>query len=224
VRWPDGHEQGNVTFEREIAEAQGADLLTVEDSRIRALLSRMPAAVPEGSHPCIAIDQISDKVSGWWSLWRISMHAGDHREQRLFAIFVDDAGQVLAPTAKTVWDAVIDGRARLHRGDDSERGNAAETCQRLAVDRGESIYRELMNRHTGRIERARKKGREAFRVRRKALDHIGLETVRQYRSRQLDQEEASWRERLEQESQVIPSLAGILFVRLEHTREPGAAS
>jgi len=54
-----------------------------------------------------------------------------------------------------------------------------------------------------------------FPARRRAIEHIGLPAVRNYRLAQLDQEECAWREQIEQKSQVRPEMVPLLLIRLD---------
>lgn len=54
-----------------------------------------------------------------------------------------------------------------------------------------------------------------FPARRRAIERIGLPAVRNYRLAQLDQEECSWREQLEQKFQMSPEMVPLLLIRLD---------
>ena len=64
------------------------------------------------------IPDVSDKTTGVWSLWRISLHTSGGREQRFLALFVSDDGRVFGPTARTIWDRLIDLPAGLSQATD----------------------------------------------------------------------------------------------------------
>lgn len=221
LRWPDGLEQTDVTFDRQDVDGKSGTVLTVEDRRVRQLLARLPSQPPGGAFPVVTVEGVSDRVSGWWSLWRVSLQSEDEREQRLLCLFVDDAGKVLGPTAKSVWDAVIDGKVRCASMVVEGGVNNMDALRRVAAERGESIFRELSSKQQDRVRRERTKGEEAFRVRRKALDHVGLDAVRQYRVRQLEQEHAVWQERLDRRGRIVPELTAVCAVRVGAT--PGGA-
>lgn len=105
------------------------------------------------------------------------------------------------------WDlVVIDEAHRL--------GGSSEQVARYKLG-------ELSSKQQDRVRRERTKGEEAFRVRRKALDHVGLDAVRQYRVRQLEQEHAVWQERLDRRGRIVPELTAVCAVRVGAT--PGGA-
>ena len=138
-------------------------------------------------------------------------------------LFVDDQGKVLAPTARNIWDALIDGRFEHREAGLADDGAQLDRHRTVAAERGEQVFHELATRHQHRIERERKKGHDAFRVRRKALHHVGLDAVRQYRERQLDHEEAAWKDRLRRREETLPELAPICLIRVANLAE-GASS
>jgi len=218
-RWPDGFEQSDVVFDRVEAESTGATVVTVEDHRVRALLSRLPQISPNMRATDVIVDGVSDKVTGWWSLWKISLQSEEDREQRLLSLFVNDSGQVLIPTSKSVWEAMIDGRITVCGGDTTVTPEMAESIHRIATKQGEHVFNELATRHEERLSRERRKGRDAFKVRRKALSHVGLETVRQYRIHQLEHEESLWIVNIQRRSRVIPELACICMVHIVEASE-----
>lgn len=214
LRWPDGTEHEDAVFSRQEADAAGGTLVTVEDKRVRRLLANLPHVAPQMAIPSIVVDGVSDKVSGWWSLWRIALQSEDERELRLSPLFVDDGDRVLAPTARTVWDSLIDGRFQCASAVPPSETAIADKLRLVASERGEQLFRELATRHQQRLERERKKTGEAFRIRRKALRHVGLDAVRQYRERQLDQEEFQWNERISRREQTLPELGLVSVVRI----------
>ncbi len=214
LRWPDGTEHDDAVFSRQEADVAGGTLVTVEDKRVRRLLANLPHVAPQMAIPSIVVEGVSDKVSGWWSLWRIALQSEDERELRLTPLFVDDGERVLAPTARTVWDALIDGRFECMASMSPNEAGILEKLRQVASDRGEQLFRELATRHTQRLDRERKKTGDAFRIRRKALRHVGLDAVRQYRERQLEQEEAHWNERMSRREQTLPELSLVSVVRV----------
>lgn len=217
LRWPDGTEHEDAVFSRHEADAAGGTLVTVEDKRVRRLLANLPHVAPQMAIPSIVVEGVSDKVLGWWSLWRIALQSEDERELRLIPLFIDDADRVLAPTARTVWDALIDGRFECSVDVPTSETAIAEKLRIVASERGEQLFRELATRHRQRLERERKKTGEAFRIRRKALRHVGLDAVRQYRERQLEQEESQWNERISRREQTLPELSLVCVARVAKT-------
>ena len=72
----------------------------------------------------------------------------------------------------------------------------------------------MRQRHLRQIQVEKDKADYSFRTRRKLLQAIGLPEVRDYRLRQLAQEEAQCAEDLRREGQVLPQLTPLLMLKI----------
>jgi SNF2 family DNA or RNA helicase len=218
LRWPDGEEMRLAVFDRREAEAQGTHHLSLEDPRVRALTSRLPISAPGQPLVQVAVPGVSDKVAGVWSLWRIGIQTDDRQEQRWMPLFEADDGAVLAPTARVVWDRLIEQgpgvriMGRPLGGEDAR--SAYENARRLAEEHGRGSYQELVAEHRARTERERRKTERVFSARRRAVERIGLPQVRAFRLAQLQDEEREWRSRMERADRALPVLTPLLVVRV----------
>jgi hypothetical protein len=79
----------------------------------------------------------------------------------------------------------------------------------------EGSFHELVARHQQRLKREQEKGRYAFRVRRDALNRIGLPEVRQHRLKRLDEDEKAWAGELRKKEYILPQLQPVLLLRVE---------
>lgn len=218
LRWPDGAESGKAVFDRAVAEEAGASLLTVEDDRLRTALRRLPRVAPGEPIVGLVVPGVSERVTGTWSLWRVSLVAGERTEHRFFPLFVSDAGLALGPSARVIWDRLVglepDGvGAQLvePKGDgEAEYG----VLRGLAEEAGHPLFDELIARHREELARERAKGEHAFASRRKIVERLGLATVRAFRLRQLDAEQRAWEARIEAEGTAVPDLAAIAMIRV----------
>lgn len=222
--WPDGTSQRRAVFSRQEAKEAGTTLLSLEDPRIRNLTAGLPQFAPGQPLGAVTLDGISDKVSGTWSLWRIALRTQDGRSHRVMPLFVSDEGRVLAPTARTVWDRLID-----LDGDCSAVTSAAvvgdaamqsyDQARAEAESQGQSVFSELMDSHRERQAQKRQKGRRAFDARRKGIEHIGLPQVRNHRLLELEREEAEWKRRLAEQDPALPELTALILLRIARSGE-----
>src|SRR5260221_2786705 len=127
LRWPNGEISLGAVFSRDDADLLGATLISLEDQRVRGLTTDLPVFAPGQPIPSIIVPDVSDKTSGTWSLWRISLHTIGGREQRFHALFLTEDGRVFEPTARTIWDRLIDLPNGLNQGN-------GEVSGALAVD------------------------------------------------------------------------------------------
>ncbi|MFO1153058.1 MAG: helicase-related protein [Rhodospirillales bacterium] len=223
LRWPDGCEIRGAVFSRDESELPGTVHLTLEDDRVRGLTAQLPVFAPGQPIPAIRVPDVSDKIGGLWSLWRVSLQTTTGREQRFFPLFVSDDGRVLGPTARTIWDRLIDLPAGIERDAGDLDGplavNAYERCQQAAETQGATVFDELAASHCQSVDRERRKGILAFASRKRAIERLGLPQVRAYRLRQLAEEESRWRIELAAREAALPDLAAVLLLRI---RKDGA--
>jgi superfamily II DNA or RNA helicase len=222
--WPNGKQQHRAVFSRQEATQAGTTLLSLEHQAVRSLTARLPQFAPGQPLGAVKLDGISDKISGVWSLWRIALRTQESRSHRIMPLFVSDDGRVLAPTARAVWDRLIDLDAE-HPAISSAAvvGDAAmgayEQLHSEAETHGQSVFSELMDAHRERQAGLRKKGRRAFDARRKAVERIGLPQVRNHRLQELEREEIAWRKQLAEQDAVLPELTALILLRIAHIGE-----
>ena len=62
----------------------------------------------------------------------------------------------------------------------------------MALEHGREHYESLINDYDRALEREDRLARQSFESRRKTIERLGLDTVRNYRLRQLRDEEQLW--------------------------------
>ena len=174
---------------------------------------------PASPLPSVLLEGISDKVTGAWSLWRIALRAKHRSSHRMMPLFISEEGRLLAPTARAVWDRLIDLDGSTPTADTAPvtGDDAMATYERARIEaerQGEALFSELMAAHRESQDRQWRKGRRAFEARRKTVERIGLPEVRNHRLRELEREEAEWRQRLAQQDAVVPELTALLMLRV----------
>lgn len=218
LRWPSGREQRHVTFARDDASAATASLLTLEDTDVRALMAPLPRVVPGQPIPTVEVYGVSEHVSGVWSLWLISLYAGESPRQRLLPLFISDNGQVFASTARVVWDRLIDpeGTVRLlnQTVDLAKASGLYASSHRRAQQEGEPIYRALLEEHHDRRSHQLRVRETAFDARARSIERVGLPQVRSFRQRELDLERTAWQKEMEIQANALPELSAVVMVRV----------
>ena len=212
----EGEQSQNIVFIVRDAEANASTHhLTVEDARIRGLAMRLPRFAAGQPIPCITLPGLPLDVQGCWSLWRIAIYTKDWNQQRIMPLFLHDNGRVFLPTARHIWEQLLTSDVEIgHQLTGEEATQAFEPVWKSAVIQGKTIYDELLQQHCQQLDREREKAEYAFAARRRTIERIGLLQVRDYRLAQLTQEEQTWREQLNQASEVSPELMPLLLIRL----------
>ena len=221
IRWPNGETFLAAVFSRDDADRPGATMISLEDERVRGLTISLPVFTPGQPIPSVVFPDVSDKTSGFWSLWRISLHTVGSRKQRFLAIFLAEDGRVFGPTARTIWERLIDIPNGLSQSGEKISGLAAidafDASRKAAEAQGAAVFEELAVAHQMGIMRERKKGAHAFSSRRRAIERLGLPQVRAHRLRVLEDEEQVWPRELALREAAIPDLAAVLMVRVAAT-------
>jgi hypothetical protein len=218
LRWPSGDTDLSAVFNRDDADRPGTTLISLEDERVRGLTSSLPIFAPGQPIPTVVVPEVSDKTKGIWSLWRISLHTARGREQRFLTLFLSGDGRVFGPTARTIWDCLIDLPKGLSRATEDLSGvpalEAFDASRRAAEAQGAAVFEELAAAHQLSIVRESKKGAHAFASRRRSIERLGLPRVRSYRLRILADEELAWARELAARGAALPDLAAVLMVRV----------
>ena len=218
LRWPDGTEVKRAVFSRQGSTELSATQVSLEDPRVHSIAASLPHFAPGQPISGIEVPGVSDKVTGVWSLWRVAIQTHGGREQRILPLFIGDDGRLLGPTARVVWDRLIEmdgapARAAVHfTGEAAIR--AHEISLRSAEEQGRAIFQELIDDHRQRLQRERKKALYAFAARRTAIERIGLPQVQNFRLAQVNQEERLWKAEMTEKEIAIPDLSAVVIIRV----------
>ncbi len=220
LRWPDGERMDDVCFFGREAQEMGLNHISLEHPRLRALIERLPRAVPGEPIAAVGLRGLPGQVRGYWSLWRVALCGDARSEVRILPLFAHDDGRMLLPTARSIWDRLLQDAGKVHGQTEVDGAEGRAVFERLrqeAERHGESLFRELHTKRRQWLRDEREKGRYAFQVRRQALSRIGLAEVRQFRIRRLDAEEQAWEADLERRERVFPELQPLVILRVEAT-------
>jgi len=216
LTWPDGTTVSDVVFTAKDADqVPAAHHLTLEDPKVRDLATHLPRFVTDAPISVVSLAGLPSEVVGYWSLWRVTIHAAEWSDYRILPLFLHDEGQVFVPTARHIWDQLLTTTPAIDSQVDGEA--AHEVLARLKVlaeQHGQPLYEELQRAHGTALAHEREKGEYAFGARRRAIERIGLPAVRDHRLGQLAEEERAWRERLERREETTPELVPLLVMRV----------
>lgn len=218
LEWPDGTRMERVSFQSREAQDRGLPHVSLEDSRIRRLVQHLPRVIASEPIPCVRFASLPAEVVGYWSLWRVALDNQSFRDVKIIPIFHHDDGRILLPTARHIWDRLLEHRPELEQMESKTGAEVEAVVRRLrseAERQGEDAFHELHARHQKRLKREQEKGQYAFRVRRDALKRIGLPEVRQHRIKRLEEEERVWADELRKREQVLPELQLVILLRVE---------
>ena len=214
VRWPDGSEPQSFSLPgRE--RLPGADLLSLEHPRVRALLARLPRAARGAPIPSIGLGGMPDGITGYWSLWETRLRGDAVTRTRLSAVFVHTDGRSLQPTAKYLFERLMmepwNNSGAIEGAASAQAFDQSQTAARDAL---RSVYAELKSRHLAAVQQEEEKGEYSYRVRNKLLGEIGLSEVREFRLKQLARERDVWRAQIAAQRNILPELNPLLILNV----------
>ena len=218
LEWPDGSRMEKVSFQSRDAQDKGLQHVSLEDARIRSLVQQLPRVVVSEAIPCVRFASLAAEVVGYWSLWRIALDNRSLRDVKIFPLFHHDDGRNLVPTARHIWDVLMEDRPEAEQVGSKTGAEVEAVFRRLRVEaerQGEDAFHELHARHQQRLKREQEKGNYAYQVRREALGRLGLPEVRQHRLKRLEEEERAWAAELRKREQVLPELQPVILLRVE---------
>lgn len=213
---PTGEQLNNVVFTAtEAAAIPDAQHLTLEDARIRGIVSGKTSFAQGQPIPSLIIPGNPVNVRGFWSLWLISIYTEDWNQQQIMPLFLHDNGRVFLPTARHIWEQLLTVEVEIQKHLTGEEAiTAFNKAWEAALVQGKNIYEQLLQKHQKYLNQEQEKSTYAFAARRRAIERIGLPQVKGYRLTQLAQEEKSWDEMMQQKMDVTPELIPLLLVRV----------
>lgn len=215
--WPDGCKSNGVVFSaKDLEKMPCARHMSIEDVRIGGLIRDLPRWAAGNAVPRVRVRNLPSSVRGLWSLWRVSVEATGSPLWKILPLFLSEDRRVLAPTARHVWELLLDSQMEvLEVLDMNALGVGIEELDHLAAEHGRPIYEELCRAHTSRLDRERERLLSAFDAQRRRIGRIGLPEVRSYRLNRVAQEEQAEAKRIQLESQASPDLTVLLIAKIE---------
>jgi superfamily II DNA or RNA helicase len=191
------------------------ELLRLDHPKVRGILSRLPRYVPGMPIPALRFSSLPSGITGLWSLWEICIVTQDRQRRRMMPLFVHKDGRMLAPTARFLWEQLCLEPWRMADSPSAPLDEKAfAPTEALASEQSHDLYLEMRQRHLNQLQLEKGKAEYSFRARRKLLQSIGLPEVREFRLRQLAQEEARHAEEMKRQSQVLPQLTPLLMLNI----------
>lgn len=194
---------------------EDTELLSLENRRVRGLLSRIGRIARGMPIPRIAMRDLPEGVVGFWSLWEIRMRGDGTCRTHLSPIFVHVDGRYLQPTARFLFERLMvepwscEGLLTASSGEEAFSQSISAATEQL-----KDIYLDLKRRHLNGVTLEEEKGEYSFRVRSKLLEGIGLSEVRNFRLRQLEKDKAEWLTKMHAQRNILPELSPILIIRV----------
>ncbi len=213
VRWPKTERTEHYHFAGS-KETLGSELLTLDHSKIRELMGKVPGHYPDDAIPRVKLSGLPGGKEGFWSLWQLRFGTNDSIIREFFPVFTNREGRSFDRSAHSIWDALLNH-------DISESGYSSEPTttlyalhEEMAEKSGEPIFTKLKEKHKRFHDEREANERRHFEVRANQLNQIGLVEVRRFRQRQLEIEQENWLKELPSQRAIRPELTLCTLVEL----------
>lgn len=211
IQWPD--EAQEQSYHLAGADSLGAsNLLTLDHPRIRKLLEEPPRFHVNATVPTFQLPSLPGGKAGYWSLWALRFTTNETRLNEFFPVFTNMEGRSFERSAYVIWDNLLN--QELHERSAQPNAEILEAHRRIAEKNGEPIFRRMEEKHQVQQEEHKRNREHYFEVRFKQLNQIGLPEVRQFRQRQLELEQESWRQEFNTSRSSMPELIPVILTHL----------
>lgn len=230
ITWPNGQTEKHCVFSVTGDDNQSiCTRLNLENKRILGLTYNLPQMVSGQPLPIIRMTALPEAVSGLWGLYEIRLRAWFQDQNNplvkippvrrgYFCIFLQDE-RLFLPTAGHVWDTLQNMDIEIVGSCDLDQSTTYfHVLEKSASEVGQQLYDEIYAAHLKAVAREEERGDISFKSRRKAIDKIGLPTVRSFRLNNLQLEENSWRKEISISRQVVPELRPLVLMHVSGGR------
>ena len=213
--WPDGTAMDNIQFVKGQAMAKVLDL---KDPRILYIMNRVLPQVSGMSIPQIKVGDLSRKVSGYWSLWQITVSNQRTRIRKILPLFVHDDGRIRASTAFQLWDHLLKESTEIEfTGSLSETTTPPEIykqMKKIAEKQGENQLIKAKEVYENYLRKSREKNKSYYDLRIRAASRIPDDKTRILRIDELEKERKEWREELERNGKPTLDLHALIITHV----------
>ena len=193
-----------------LAEADDTDFSAELLERVRAL---RPYAAPDRAAVVLDVTGMGFEVEGWLALFKLALGHQAIRQQRVFALVVDDAGQVFVQAGQRLWDALAARRVEVSLGGSVAPPDAA-WLEQLAEQQAAEDFELLLERTRSVAEQRLSAECLSAARRRDAFARLADPTVRALRLRQLEKDHAERANAIRAAAEEMPALECLLVARV----------
>ena len=209
IIWPDGALWNDITF---VGKDAQQDLrlkhITLENPKVRGLCTHLPIWSDVQSIPVVKVPTLPTGASGYWSLWSVRFAGSDERQVKYLPIYVKPDGSFFAPASNRIWDALCSDTVEVITGPSSVKSSDVyQMLRAVAEEQGKLVFEDMLINYKADLSEKIDKGEYSFAARKRAIERIGLPEVKNYRLRQLVDEELNWAQQIKEKQQVYPELS-----------------
>ncbi len=187
-----------------------ADFSSEVLDRVRTL---RPYAAVDRAAPVLDVSGLGFEVEGWFTIHKLALGHQAVRQQRVFAVLADDAGQVFVQAGQRLWDALA-ARRVVVRIDGTVPPPDAAWLQDLAERTASDDFEDLLTKTRALTEQRLSAERSSAMRRREAFAQLTDPGLRMQRLRRLESDHAARIQGISGSGDEVPSLECLLVARV----------
>lgn len=189
-------------------------MIDLNNQQIKSMLKNMPIWVKSHKVPVVELAEVSNE-KGYWSLWEVSINESDTNKQ-IFPLFINESGIMRTASSKILWENFLKENENLvFRGYRDFEDSTYSMIYEKAKDYAFNLFEPMRENYLNKLSKEQAKYEYAFKLRKEAAQRVGLESVKNYRTKSIGKEENTWRIKLEKEKVIIPVLKPLCIVFME---------
>ena len=213
--WPDGTVMNNIQFERELTKYGG--VLDLSNPRVLCILNRLLLQVSGMSISQIEVNDLSREVSGFWSLWQISVYNQKTRIRNIFPLFIHDDGRIRASTAFQLWDHLLKEETKIEF-----TGSIGESAlheiygqmRKIAEKQGENQLSKAKELYEKNLRKTHEKNKSYYNLRKRNSSRMSDIKTKITRIEELEAERREWMSELEKNRKPVLDLHALVIVHV----------
>lgn len=188
----------------------GTDISSVVIERINGLRCHY---APDKPVPQLSISTLGFELDCWFSIWKVGIAEGMWRQQHVFATCLTDDGESFAKSAQRIWDELATDASSVSFIGETEAYEMTAITARAEAEAAE-LYESVVA-STQEMARRRMNAIDlSYLARKKAINHIELEPVRQSRLHDLELEYSQRRDEAALDARALPDLQCLFLARV----------
>jgi superfamily II DNA or RNA helicase len=191
--------------------------LTLQHEHVKQILADAVPHISETPIPVLISDD-PERPQGYFSLWNIKASNAFEQRETVHPVFITDDGDVFPAYAQTFWSEFQNHEISLSPADQviDDGGQTFLELQTRSEELLLPTYDKLAESLSANAERARTNRKKAFDFQMRQAQRIGIENIKLHRINRYKTEFEQWMRNFDSASTVVPELACLLLVRVQH--------
>lgn len=162
----------------------------------------------------ISIEDFPNEA-GYFMLWNLSV-AEDETAEKILPVFVN-SDFVLRPIAgKRIMDVFLDANSKLNCKESLPlQEEQFEKLREIATTYAYDTFVEIKDKYVGKVKESHNKYEHAWKLRKEAAEHIGIDNIKNARLNKLEVEKKAMESDFRRDKEIYPELKLIMLAKLE---------